>query len=298
MTDSIRAKIEKLLNMTTERGASEAEQMIAMEKAQKLLREHNLSIADVKDTEKKNYREKDIFDGSPWARRIAHAVAELYDCQYRFLRLSGKTEHIFIGRQSNAETSRLIAEYVVVNVLRTARREQRAAGSKHNSFIHSFVQGASERIVDRAQELWRIENADKVREQDERIRKQKEERERFKLNWRNLKPGTYTITTYHHSGKMRRRVEGLSAADATSFCSNLVAKPPEGTYFFYIKCTEGEMASPFSYVSDWLRMPPMKKGREQVASHSEAYKAGTQHGDRIGLRIQVGSSDPAAALGQ
>ena len=52
MTDekeSVLNRIQKLLKMSTENGASENEAMQAADKAQKLLQEHNLSIADIKD---------------------------------------------------------------------------------------------------------------------------------------------------------------------------------------------------------------------------------------------------------
>ncbi|MGY8976296.1 MAG: DUF2786 domain-containing protein, partial [Alphaproteobacteria bacterium] len=47
--ESILNRIQKLLKMSTENGASENEAMLAADKAQKLLQEHNLSIADIKD---------------------------------------------------------------------------------------------------------------------------------------------------------------------------------------------------------------------------------------------------------
>ena len=52
MTDekeNILNRIQKLLRMSIENGASENEAMQAADKAQKLLQEHNLSIADIKD---------------------------------------------------------------------------------------------------------------------------------------------------------------------------------------------------------------------------------------------------------
>ena len=47
--ESVLKRIQKLLQMSTENGASENEAMLAADKAQKLLQEHNLSISDLKD---------------------------------------------------------------------------------------------------------------------------------------------------------------------------------------------------------------------------------------------------------
>ena len=45
--EKIIAKIRKLLEMTQENGASENEAMVAALKAQKLMAEYNLNIADI-----------------------------------------------------------------------------------------------------------------------------------------------------------------------------------------------------------------------------------------------------------
>ena len=56
MTDkeNIISKIQKLLNVSKENGASENEAMVAAERAQKLLSEHKLSLKDV-EQKKKQY---------------------------------------------------------------------------------------------------------------------------------------------------------------------------------------------------------------------------------------------------
>lgn len=51
MTDKIKEKILRLRNMVPERGASEAEALAAMEKADKLMSEHDISEADLRAAE-------------------------------------------------------------------------------------------------------------------------------------------------------------------------------------------------------------------------------------------------------
>jgi len=47
--ESILKRIQKLLKMSEDNGASENEAMLAAKKAQELLSEHNLSRADIQD---------------------------------------------------------------------------------------------------------------------------------------------------------------------------------------------------------------------------------------------------------
>jgi len=68
--------------MSTENGASENEAMQAADKAQKLLQEHNLSIADLKDEDQVEPMDSEDVevDRDLWKGYIRNATAKLYFC--------------------------------------------------------------------------------------------------------------------------------------------------------------------------------------------------------------------------
>ena len=78
--DSILKRIQKLLKMSEDNGASENEAMMAASKVQELLKEHNLSLSDVKDDSEHEPIDRENFDlgKENWRAWIAQATAKLY----------------------------------------------------------------------------------------------------------------------------------------------------------------------------------------------------------------------------
>ena len=81
--ESILKRIQKLLKMSQENGASENEDMLAANKAQQLLSEHNLSMSDIKDDTEVEPIDKEAFtvERDNWRGWIQSATAKLYFCQ-------------------------------------------------------------------------------------------------------------------------------------------------------------------------------------------------------------------------
>jgi hypothetical protein len=294
--DSIKAKIRKLLEMTTERGATEAEAMVAMEKAQKLLEQHNLSITELRGAgEKKDHREEEQFPGFPWARDIASAVAELYDCRHLYYKGGDqkKMRQVFVGRQSNAETARLIAEFVVNTVRKLGKQYQREVDGA-NRQGRDFMVGASQRIVKRAKQLWREANAEAIAE-----RRAKADRYwAMRPDPTAMKPGTYTITI--RSGvrggyAQKGAVLTLGHEAGMGHYRGLVANPPRGAYWLQITCVAGELVNDGeSYWYELAQDPHASKGTDNSdIKDTEAFRAGQKAGDEIGLRVQVGGAPDA-----
>ena len=293
VSDSMKAKILKLLAMTAERGATEAEALVAMSKAQQLLEQYNLSIASLRGAgEKKDHRESERFPGFPWARDIASAVAKLYDCRHLYYKGGDqrKMEQVFVGRQSNAETARIIAEFVVQTVLRLGLKYQREV-SGTNRQAHDFQVGASQRICDRANALWREANADLIKErQAEAARRQALRPDVF-----NLKPGTYTLTTLTATWNTKVRRQ-LQTVEAMVWVKELLANPPKGVYTLGVLCTEGELCCGETYYYA-VRELPQKQGRSVTqAKDAAAYEAGAKAGADVGLHIQVNGNVNANKL--
>lgn len=297
VSDSMKEKIKKLLAMTTERGATEAEAQVAMEKANQLLKEHNLNFADINSLEeKKDHREEDRFPAYPWARTICAAVAHLYDCIYYYntgedLR---KTNHIFVGRKGNSETALLIAEFVVKTVLKEALKAQKAAG-QNNRYATDFAQGAAARLSEKAYALWREANAEKIKEQRERQDASMKVRNEKRLDAEDLKPGYYQLRCLDDKYVEKKEFK-LVAEQAMETFKALAADPPRGVYVLSLKCLEGEMASEESYT--WRIKDSKSKNSlvKNTVKNWEAYDTGRSAAENIGLRIQVGAEPPKGAI--
>ena len=157
--ESILNRIQKLLKMSTENGASENEAMLAADKAQKLLQEHNLSIADIKDDNQAEPMESEDVevDRDLWKGYIRNATAKLYFCStYSTMKLDTHYKRVkvitFVGRKSNRMVATEMCKYFINTVNRLADEEFRAVpGSRAsiNKMAHAFKQGAASKLSSR-----------------------------------------------------------------------------------------------------------------------------------------------------
>lgn len=294
MSDSIKVKIRKMLEMTEDRGCTEAEASVAIEKAQRLLEEHDLSMTDVVGVEeKKDFTEKGDFLAFAWAKKVAASVAQLYDCEYvcEGNQRAAKGNHFrvrFVGRQSNAETSSLITEFIVKTILKLSRREQKERG-EGNRFATDFAHGCADRVCDRAFDLWKDANAEAIAAAELAATEKRRRQEEMMLDPRNLLPGTYRVELCNRDYCIRK-VEDLDHIKAMMLFHKTMAEPPRGIYLIYLRCLEGEMASEFEY--GWRCQEDNRRpGRgRQLVKDEGTYDLGSQAGDDIGLHVQVSSA--------
>ena len=157
--ESVLKRIQKLLKMSTENGASENEAMLAADKAQKLLQEHNLSIADIKDdSQAEPMDSEDVeVDRDLWKGYIRNATAKLYFCKtYTTMKLDTHYKKVkvitFVGRKSNRMVATEMCKYFINTVNRLADEEFREVpGSRAsiNKMAHAFKQGAASKLSSR-----------------------------------------------------------------------------------------------------------------------------------------------------
>jgi len=162
--ESVLKRIQKLLKMSTENGASENEAMLAADKAQKLLQEHNLSIADIKDdSQAEPMDSEDVeVDRDLWKGYIRNATAKLYFCTtYQTSKLDKYYKRVkiitFVGRKSNRMVATEMCKYFINTVDRLAAEEFREVpGSRAaiNKMAHAFKQGAASKLSGRLRERY------------------------------------------------------------------------------------------------------------------------------------------------
>ena len=161
--DNILKRIQKLLKMSEDNGASENEAMMAASKVQELLKEHNLSLSDVKDDSEHEPIDRENFDlgKENWRAWIAQATAKLYFCSMfqstKYENYKRVKKAVFVGRKSNRIVAKSMCDYFEKTVERLADEEFKTVpGSKAviNKMKHAFKMGCASRLQSRLQEKY------------------------------------------------------------------------------------------------------------------------------------------------
>lgn len=176
MTDltKVAVLVNKLLALSKDGGATEAEARLAAEKAQALMEQHNLSMAHIEATGgssgDEGQRVKDGFSHRQvykWQRTLMAQIAELNFCfcreefetrkkwnedQYRTTRTSVFNGYQIIGRAANVVSTKTMFEYLVHTIERLAREDVKDPAQFFTRYAHSFKEGCSDRITERLQQ--------------------------------------------------------------------------------------------------------------------------------------------------
>lgn len=189
--DTIIARIRKLMALTADRGATEAEAQLASSHVQRLLAEHNLSMATVEASNqssgdggkrvKEGVRSRQVYK---WQRDLMAAVAKLNYCKAfaKWQNRGWNKANVFdgyelIGRVDNVATTKVMFEYLQQTIERLAREDVGGDAKQFfTRYAHSFKQGCSDRVTSRL----RDEQVRVVKEQERKAREQ---------NIRNQHPG-------------------------------------------------------------------------------------------------------------
>ena len=167
----ILARVQKMLNLANDAGATEGERDNAMRMAHATLAKYNLDLADLdeaselsaKAADSMEPREQHItaFYGRPWARNVAMNIGKLFFCTYLCSshRKATQVRHYFIGRRSNAVTAALMAEYVVKSIMKEGNRQKRAE-MEGNAWLRTFCWGAAHKVKERVNHL--VEGTDEM----------------------------------------------------------------------------------------------------------------------------------------
>ena len=164
--ESILKRIQKLLRMSEENGASQNEAMMAAQKVQELLQEHNLSLSDVdkNDGVVEPIGSEDFeIDRDKWKSWISASTARLYFCTtYTHKKLDKETYQwskvrAFVGRESNRKIAKSMCDYFIKAVERMAEDHvKKIPGSKSeiNRIKFNFMQGCALELSARIEEKY------------------------------------------------------------------------------------------------------------------------------------------------
>lgn len=138
----IAKKIRALLAKTTEAGCSEAEALMAMDKAHELLAKHQLSLSDLDLREEGTSHKKATKDYRGIGKRIASRVALFCDCKV----WTSDAEINFIGLDSDAQLCEWLLAALVGFVQRSALEWKAETGETIPNIVDSFIQGTIDRL--------------------------------------------------------------------------------------------------------------------------------------------------------
>jgi len=150
-------RVQKLLRLARDGGATEAEANLAMDRAQSMMLEHGLEMATIESAGGEGEgREKAQTRGrahKKWMREVMLALSEAYFVtavvqEHRDQHGRLRPSWTLIGRVSGVTTVRLMHEYVMKTVSRTVR-EQSHSGDE------LFMEGMGTRVADRIRERHR-----------------------------------------------------------------------------------------------------------------------------------------------
>lgn len=164
ISDALIERARKLIAMTMERGASEAEAATATRILQQMMAEHNLSLAHIEASggstatgggkrTRENVGRRQVYK---WQRGLMAAVAQMNFCkslERYHSRMRGPSifdGYDLIGRVDNVTTATLMFDYLLETIERLARAEVNDDPTQFfTRYAHSFKKGCADRLVER-----------------------------------------------------------------------------------------------------------------------------------------------------
>jgi len=158
MTTKITEKINKLLAMSDDNGASETERETAMRQAYKMMDLHNVSMADLEEEEFRAIKGEAVITEYPrkaekWRDHIHNAVATMTDC-YLIYDPRNKV-YIVSGTEENQAIWRLMTDYLLNSIVTEAKASYQHAKidgldlSSPRTWNVSFGVGAAQEVYKR-----------------------------------------------------------------------------------------------------------------------------------------------------
>lgn len=161
MSDDIKIKIQKLLNLANNAGATEAEGAAAMEAAQRLAMKHGISLFEAATAAKSEHRVHaamaPVFKmrDETWHAPLRSAMMALYNCRCVTSRYSDGLEIKFFGESSTIDNVKPTYLWLIDQVERLYKENLPPGMSKAEraNYRRTFKFACAQRAAFRAQEL-------------------------------------------------------------------------------------------------------------------------------------------------
>lgn len=329
INQAIIERVQKLIRLSKDGGATEAEAALAAAKAQEIMAEHNLTMAtlgdDNTDDAKRQKEEIKGFAMYNWQQELMRKVGEVNFCwtdvHYSWGSGSRRTARGYkiIGRAANVASTQVMFEYLRSTISRLALQE--VGGDKSqlmSNWSVSFQKGCAAAIIERLGERHR-----KIL--DEQERKVREERARAShpssapthnalvvlaeyasseqdLNEdfrRGVAPGTTARERAEwKAGEAERQAKYQAERERKEAeKQKLIADGVDSEVAYYIVEFGWDEERAAEYVKREARNEKRRKGRSYSYSGPRdttdyrAYRSGESAGRTVGLDPQVGRSN-------
>ena len=152
--EKMKEKIQKLLNLTVENGATDAEAATALGKAQAFMEKYNLDMETVCQAGE-GVLIQDLLDTisfARWEQNLANAIAKLNMCQ---VVIFGKDLRIY-GRRVNVLATKIMLSWISYQLISMEVHSRFACKPSNiptKQFKNSFMWGATQRIAQRISEM-------------------------------------------------------------------------------------------------------------------------------------------------
>lgn len=152
--EQLYSKIRKLMALST--SPNEHEAALALERAQALLTEHNLTMAEVASAQETKYTVDSDLQSAiwcTWVPMLYTRVAKLFFCGYISSERGFTNTHLFVGEEHNVVVAKLIGQYLLKAVTDRAMASMKSKGYEGDeAYYSSFCHGACYRLCERIEE--------------------------------------------------------------------------------------------------------------------------------------------------
>ncbi|ABP63629.1 hypothetical protein BcepGomrgene58 [Burkholderia phage BcepGomr] len=153
-TERIIDRIKKMLALANDLAATEGERDNALRMAYNTMAKYNIDMATV---DARSKQEERVNFTRPswswiWARHVNKIVGELFFCKYYYSTKINGTQciHHFVGKESNAMTAAVMADFIVNSILKEGRsiyKQNTAPGTR------AFAMGAMHALYARVEQI-------------------------------------------------------------------------------------------------------------------------------------------------
>lgn len=162
--ETIIERIRKLNAKANDKSVTEAEAALYAQKVAELLQQHNLSESSLDVKEDDQDVTEDRFENSwtnnPWTHEIANYVAQLYFCDFYYIRHGQRCKIVFVGKPHNIEVAKSMTDYLIKTVTRLALAYAQSPIAKADfdwtpvRARNGFQRGAARRLAQRLNAMY------------------------------------------------------------------------------------------------------------------------------------------------
>lgn len=143
-------KIQALLTKARDEACSEAEAEACMVRARRLMEQHGVDEAELRETGGVDEEMVEVKYMEPWRKILVSRVASYYGCAAMFY--GGEKKYLLVGRQASRSVARSMAEWLDGTVVRLAREWRKQQGASRGDQLN-FERACAARICERLREM-------------------------------------------------------------------------------------------------------------------------------------------------